>query len=120
MGTGTGSPKGLTQGPFQFGPSQFDTSAIESAIQGIVDPEIVARYKQLGLAAPGGGPSTMQTQDLAQASNLGNAALGQLQTSQVGQPAFNPALQPATTNQQGTVTGTAIGTAATGLGNLLK
>lgn len=120
MSSGSGGKTGLTQGPFQFGPSPYDTSAIEAAIQGIMDPEITARYKQLGLGAPGGGASTMQTQDLAQAGNLGNAAIGQLQTAEIGQPAFNPALQTPTTNQQGTVTGAGIGTALGAGLNLLK
>jgi hypothetical protein len=61
----------------------------------------------------------MEGQDLANQTQLGQAAQGQLQTAQVGNPAFNPALQTPSVNQQGTVTGSEVGAAVGGIGKLL-
>ena len=112
MGTGTGG-KGDSTGPFQFGPSQFDIGAILNAVGGN-DETTTARYNQLGM-----GGSTPEQTDLAQQGTIGQAAAGQLQTADVGNPAFNPALQTPTTNQEGTVIGSALGSAASGLSKLV-
>lgn len=88
----TGLDTNLMQGQFEFGPSQFDLGAITDATGGN-QTSITNRYNQLGM-----GGSTPELQDLAQQSNLGQAAIGQEQTADVGNPAFNPALQPAETN----------------------
>ena len=82
----------LQQGPFEYGPSQFDISQINQAV-GQNQDAIQNRYNQLGL-----GGSTAEGTDLSQQTQLGQAAQGQLQTSEVTQPAFNPALQSAQTN----------------------
>ena len=111
MSDGTGA-KGETTGPFAFGPSQFDISSILSAIGGN-QGEITNRYDQLGM-----GGSTPEKQDLSQQDLLGQAAIGQQQTADVGNPAFNPALQTPSTNQSGTVIGSAVGSAASGLTKL--
>jgi hypothetical protein len=100
MSSGGGSSKGgvsgldtnLQQGPFEFGPSQFDLGAIMDAVGGNKQ-STTARYSQLGM-----GGSTPELQDLAAQSNLGQAAIGQEQTQDVTNPAFNPALQSAQTN----------------------
>lgn len=110
--TGTGGAKGETTGPFQFGPSQFDLSQIMGATSGN-EQATTNRYDQLGM-----GGSTPEQQDLAQQNLLGQAAEGQVQTSEVTNPAFNPALQTPSTNQQGTVIGTAVGSALGGLSKL--
>jgi hypothetical protein len=73
--------------PFNFGPSPFDISEIFGAT-GQNDQEIQARYNQLGM-----GGSTPEQQDLSNQNLLGEAAVGQTQTQEVGNPAFNPALQ---------------------------
>jgi hypothetical protein len=88
----SGLDTNLQQGPFQFGPSQFDLGAISDAVGGN-QQATTARYSQLGM-----GGSTPELQDLAAQSNLGQAAIGQEQTSDVVNPAFNPALQSAQTN----------------------
>lgn len=111
MGTGTGG-KGESTGPFQFGPSQYDISQILGAVGGNQEAT-TKRYDQLGM-----GGSTPEQQDLSQQNLLGQAAEGQLQTSEVTNPAFNPALQTPSTNQQGTVIGSAVGSAAQGLSKL--
>ena len=82
----------LQQGQFEFGPSQFDLGAINAATQGN-QQTTAARYDQLGM-----GGSTPELTDLAQQANMGQATIGQEQTADVGNPAFNPALQPAQTN----------------------
>jgi hypothetical protein len=88
----SGLDTNLQQGPFEFGPSQFDLGAIMNAVGGN-QQSTTNRYNQLGM-----GGSTPELQDLAQQQNLGQAAIGQEQTADVGNPAFNPALQPAQTN----------------------
>lgn len=100
MSTGGGSSKGgvsgldtnLQQGQFEFGPSQFDLGAITDAVSGN-QASTTARYNQLGM-----GGSTPELQDLANQANLGQAAIGQAQTQDVTNRAFNPALQSAQTN----------------------
>jgi|HubBroStandDraft_2_1064218.scaffolds.fasta_scaffold39369_2 hypothetical protein len=95
-GTGGGQISGLDtnlmQGPFEFGPSQFDLGAITDAVTGN-QTETTNRYDQLGM-----GGSTPELQDLASQAKLGQATQGQEQTSTVTNPAFNPALQTAQTN----------------------
>ena len=95
-GSGSGGKSGLDtnlqQGQFEFGPSQFDLGAIMSAVGGN-QQTTSARYNQLGM-----GGSTPELQDLANQANLGQAEIGQQQTQDVGNPAFNPALQTAETN----------------------
>lgn len=99
---GGGSSKGgtqVSQGPFEFGPSQFDLQAIQNAL-GQSSTAITNRYNQLGM-----GGSTPEQQDLGNATSLtggvanqAQAMIGQEQTQDVGNPAFNPALQqPQTT-----------------------
>lgn len=88
----SGLDTNLQQGPFEFGPSQFDLGAISSAVGGN-QQGITNTYTQLGM-----GGSTPELQDLANQANLGQAAQGQEQTADVTNPAFNPALQPAQTN----------------------
>lgn len=99
---GGGSSKGgtqVSQGPFEFGPSQFDLQAVMNAL-GQGQTATTNRYNQLGL-----GGSTMLQQDLGNApsvtgglANEAQAMVGQQQTQDVGNPAFNPALQtPQTT-----------------------
>ena len=88
----SGLDTNLQQGQFEFGPSQFDLGAITDATQGN-QQTTTARYNQLGM-----GGSTPELQDLANQANLGQATIGQEQTSDVGNPAFNPALQTAETN----------------------
>jgi hypothetical protein len=82
----------LTQGQFEFGPSQFDQSQITDATSGN-QTATTNRYNQLGM-----GGSTPELADLANQANLGTAATGQEQTQDVTNPAFNPALQTAQTN----------------------
>ena len=95
-GSGSGGKSGLDtnlqQGNFEFGPSQFDLGAIMSAVGGN-QQTTSSRYNQLGM-----GGSTPELQDLANQANLGQAEIGQQQTQDVGNPAFNPALQTAETN----------------------
>jgi hypothetical protein len=88
----SGLDTNLQQGAFEFGPSQFDLGAIQSATSGN-EASTTARYNQLGM-----GGSTPELQDLAQQSNVGQATIGQEQTTDVTNPAFNPALQSAQTN----------------------
>ena len=88
----SGLDTNLQQGNFEFGPSQFDLGAITNATQGN-EASTTARYNQLGM-----GGSTPELQDLANQANLGQAAIGQEQTTDVTNPAFNPALQTAQTN----------------------
>lgn len=88
----SGLDTNLQQGQFEFGPSQFDMGAITDAMGGN-QQTTSARYNQLGM-----GGSTPELQDLANQANLGQATIGQEQTKDVTQPAFNPALQPAQTN----------------------
>jgi hypothetical protein len=88
----SGLDTNLQQGNFEFGPSQFDLGAITNATQGN-EASTTARYNQLGM-----GGSTPELQDLANQANLGQAAIGQEQTTDVTNPAFNPALQTPQTN----------------------
>jgi hypothetical protein len=88
----SGLDTNLQQGQFEFGPSQFDLGAITDATSGN-QQTTTARYNQLGM-----GGSTPELQDLAAQSNVGQAAVGQEQTKDVTNPAFNPALQTAQTN----------------------
>ena len=88
----SGLDTNLQQGQFEFGPSQFDLGAISDAV-GANQQSTSARYSQLGM-----GGSTPELQDLANQANLGTAAVGQEQTADVTNPAFNPALQTAQTN----------------------
>jgi hypothetical protein len=96
---GGSSKNGLPQGGFQltgggaeapwnWGVSPFDQGAIDSATGSNVQ-STQNRYNQLGL-----GGSTMEGQDVAQAGEMGTALTGQEQTSNVGNAALNPALQP--------------------------
>jgi hypothetical protein len=91
-GGDSGLDTNLQQGAFEFGPSQFDLGAITDAVSGN-QIATTDRYDQLGM-----GGSTPEQQDLTQQGNLGQAAIGQEQTADVGNPAFNPALQTAETN----------------------
>lgn len=79
---------GGTNAPWTWGVSPFDQQAIDAATAQS-GAAIDARYKQLGL-----GGSTMEHQDEAQNELAGSAQTGQEQTSNVGSPALNPALQP--------------------------
>ena len=88
----SGLDTNLQQGNFEFGPSQFDLGAIDAATSGN-QQTTTARYNQLGM-----GGSTPELQDLANAANVGQATIGQEQTQDVTNPAFNPALQKAETN----------------------
>jgi hypothetical protein len=88
----SGLDTNLTQGPFEYGPSQFDLGAITNATSGN-QQTTTARYNQLGM-----GGSTPELQDLANDATMGQAAQGQEQTQDVTNPAFNPALQTAQTN----------------------
>ena len=88
----SGLDTNLQQGQFEFGPSQFDLGAISDAVGGN-QATTTARYNQLGM-----GGSTPELQDLANQANLGQATIGQEQTQDVTNPAFNPALQKAETN----------------------
>ena len=88
----SGLDTNLQQGQFEFGPSQFDLGAITDATSGN-QQTTTARYNQLGM-----GGSTPELQDLANQANLGQATIGQEQTQDVTNPAFNPALQTAQTN----------------------
>jgi len=88
----SGLDTNLQQGQFEFGPSQFDLGAITDAVGGN-QQTTTARYNQLGM-----GGSTPELQDLANQANLGQATQGQEQTTDVTNPAFNPALQTAQTN----------------------
>jgi hypothetical protein len=120
----SGLDTNLQQGAFEFGPSQFDLGAITNAVGGN-QASTTSRYNQLGM-----GGSTPELQDLAAQSQLGEAAQGQEQTTDVTNPAFNPALQTAQTNlptsavlqdaaintaaaqKEGAAVGQALGTAA--------
>lgn len=86
--TGYGITGGGTGAPWNWGVSPFDQTQIDQATASNTSA-IDNRYKQLGL-----GGSTMQGQDDANAAAMGQAMTGELQTSNVGQPALNPALQP--------------------------
>ena len=93
-GSGKGESGGfdVTSGgaglPFNFGPSPFDLSSINSAT-GDNTAAVTNRYKQLGL-----GGSTMEQQDLAGQDTIGQATIGQEQTQTVADPAINTSLQP--------------------------
>ena len=132
QGGGKGGVSGLDtnlqQGNFEFGPSQFDLGAIDAATSGN-QQTTTDRYNQLGM-----GGSTPELQDLAAASNVGQATIGQEQTQDVTNPAFNPALQKAEVNiptssvlaadqaatqagqQEGAAAGKVAGTLAAGVG----
>jgi hypothetical protein len=104
---------GGTNAPWSWGVSPFDQSAIDQAT-GQNAQSIDARYNQLGL-----GGSTMEGQDqgaipTATGGNTGQgeALTGQEQTSNVGQAALNPALQPQINQQIGQ------STASSSLGSL--
>jgi hypothetical protein len=88
----SGLDTNLQQGQFEFGPSQFDLGAIDAATQGN-QQTTTSRYSQLGM-----GGSTPELADLANQAQVGQATIGQEQTADVGNPAFNPALQTAETN----------------------
>jgi hypothetical protein len=88
----SGLDTNLQQGQFEFGPSQFDLGALMDAVSGNTQ-STDARYSQLGM-----GGSTPNLQDDANQTNLGQATIGQEQSTDVGNPAFNPALQTAETN----------------------
>lgn len=117
----TGLDTNLQQGNFEFGPSQFDQSAIDAATGGN-EQTTTARYSQLGM-----GGSTPELQDLAEQAKVGQATTGAEQTADVTNPAFNPSLQPVQTNlptsavladqqinqKAGQQVGSAAGTAAT-------
>jgi hypothetical protein len=107
---------GGTNAPWTWGISPFDQSAIDSAT-GQNASSIDARYNQLGL-----GGSTMEGQDqgripTATGGNIGQgqAVTGQEQTSNVGLPALNPALQP---QFNSTIGGQPANTSASSLGSL--
>ena len=100
MGDQSGSSKGGSSGggfnvtsggaglPFNFGPSPFDLSSINSAT-GDNTAAVTNRYQQLGM-----GGSTPEQQDLTGQQQLGQAAIGQEQTKTVADPAINTSLQP--------------------------
>ena len=79
------------------GVSDFDFAMLQQAVGQNIEA-LQNRYKQLGLGVPGGdplqaalggtsltyaGPSTMEMQDVAAQNKTGQAALGQLQASNV-------------------------------------
>ena len=100
MGDQSGSGKGGSSGggfnvtsggaglPFNFGPSPFDLSSINSAT-GDNTAAVTNRYNQLGM-----GGSTPEQEDLTGQKQLGEAAIGQEQTKTVSDPAINTSLQP--------------------------
>ena len=100
MGDQSGSSKGGSSGggfnvtsggaglPFNFGPSPFDLSSINSAT-GDNTAAVTNRYQQLGM-----GGSTPEQQDLTGQQQLGEAAIGEEQTKTVADPAINTSLQP--------------------------
>jgi hypothetical protein len=107
---------GGTNAPWTWGISPFDQSAIDAATGGNAST-IDARYNQLGL-----GGSTMEGQDQGTIPSVtggnirqGQAVTGQEQTSNVGQPALNPALQP---QYNSTIGGQPANTSASSLGSL--
>jgi hypothetical protein len=82
------------------GVSDFDMAAIQQLIGQNIQA-LQNRYKQLGLGQPSGdpltaalggtsltyaGPSTMENQDVADQNQLGQAAIGQVQTQNVDNP----------------------------------
>jgi hypothetical protein len=107
---------GGTNAPWTWGISPFDQSAIDTAT-GQNKQSIDARYNQLGL-----GGSTMEGQDqgtipTATGGNIGQgqAVTGHEQTTNVGQPALNPALQP---QYNSTIGSQPANTSASSLGSL--
>jgi hypothetical protein len=96
MGGGGGKGGGGGSG----GVSDFDMAMIQQAIGQNIQA-LQNRYKQLGLGQPSGdpltaalggtsltyaGPSTMETQDVADQNQLGQAAIGQVQAQNVSNP----------------------------------
>jgi hypothetical protein len=79
---------GGTDAPWNWGVSQFDQDQINQAT-GSNTQAVENRYQQLGM-----GGSTPEQQDVTGAQNMGTAMTGQEQTSNVGNAALNPALQP--------------------------
>jgi hypothetical protein len=95
MGGGGGKSGGGSGGV-----SDFDMAAIQQLIGQNIQA-LQNRYKQLGLGQPSGdpltaalggtsltyaGPSTMENQDVADQNQLGQAAIGQVQTQNVDNP----------------------------------
>ena len=99
---------GGTGAPWNWGVSQYDQSMIDAAT-GSNTQAVQNRYNQLGL-----GGSTMEGQDVAGATQMGQAMTGQEQTQNVGNPALNPALQP----QLNSLIGVGQGGGGTSLGSL--
>jgi hypothetical protein len=110
--------------------SPFDISAISNAY-GLNTEAIHNRYSQLGLGVPSGdpkaaaaggtnlsygGPSTMEQQDIAGAGLQANAALGQLETTNISNPALNQGLAGKINSVSGI--GGLLGNLGSGIGNL--
>lgn len=111
---------GGTNAPWNWGTSPFDLASIINAFNRS-SAMTSARYAQLGIEAPGGGPSTMEGQDLGTVPSVTGglpqeaaAVQGEEQTANVSNPALNPALQPQIQAQIGPTAGQT----ATTLGNL--
>jgi hypothetical protein len=124
-GKGGGGAKGGDGGG---GLSGFDVNAIQEAL-GMGTQMISNRYQQLGLGNPDpnvfggdpataakaggslqfGSPGTAQQMDIGGLGNIANAALGQLQTQNISNPAIagTPANQIQTSNQLSQLAGQA-------------
>lgn len=100
MGGIAGGGGGKGGGGGSAGVSDFAMQMIEQAVGQNIQA-LQNRYKQLGLGQPSGdpltaalggtsltyaGPSTMEAQDVAAQQQIGQAAQGQLQTQNVGNP----------------------------------
>lgn len=98
MGGGGSGLKGGRNTGGQGGASNFDIGLIEQAVGQNIQA-LQNRYKQLGLGVPSGdplqaalhgtsltyaGPSTMEQQDIANQQQIGQAAIGQVQTNNIG------------------------------------
>jgi hypothetical protein len=127
MGFG-GGKSGGGKGSGGGGLSSFDVNAIQEAL-GMGTQMISNRYQQLGLGNPDpnvfggdpataakaggslafGSPGTAQQMDIGGLGNIANAALGQLQTQNISNPAIagTPANQIQTNNQLSQLAGQA-------------
>jgi hypothetical protein len=118
--TGYDVTGGGTGAPWNWGVSPFDQQSIDQATSSNAS-SITNRYNQLGL-----GGSTMEGQDLGTTPSVtggnvaqGEALTGQEQTSNVGNPALNPALQPQLNDLIGTGGSSSLGSLAGAAGKAI-
>lgn len=102
----------ITTGPNTFGAGPGTPAGVWGSSGGTTTPG-----SSTTTVNPG---STMENQDLANANLAGNAAIGQLQTSNAGDAALNPALQVAGTTAGPDTLGSSLSSLASAGANLGK